>query len=63
MTEKELSYVEDAIGHEQNIIKICNESVNNLQDDALKSFMLKEIEGHNENMNSLMHLLEVKANE
>ena len=27
MTQKELLYVEDAIGHEQNIIKIINESL------------------------------------
>ncbi len=62
MTEKELSYVEDAIGHEQNIIKICTETVNYLQDAALKSFVQKEIEKHTENKNSLMHVLEVKAN-
>ena len=40
MTQKELAYVEDAIGHEENIIKICNESIKNLEDDTLKEFLL-----------------------
>ena len=63
MTEKELSYIEDAIGHEKNIIKICNETINYLQDENLKSFIQKEITIHDETKNSLMNLLEVHANE
>ena len=39
MTQKELLYVEDAIGHEKNIISICNETVNMLEEDDLVSFM------------------------
>ena len=63
MTEKELSYVEDAIGHEQNIIKICNEVVNIMQDETLKAFIQKEVDKHAKIKNYLMHMLEVKANE
>ena len=43
MTEKELLYIEDAIGHEQNIISICNESLNMLDDEKLISFIKNEI--------------------
>ena len=34
MTQKELLYVEDAIGHEKNIISICNETLNCLEDSS-----------------------------
>ena len=43
MTQKELSYVEDAIGHENSIIKICQESVKMLDNDELISFLNEEI--------------------
>ena len=33
MTQKELLYVEDAVGHETNIIKILQETIKNLQDE------------------------------
>ena len=55
--------MEDAIGHESNIIKICNDIVSNLQDEALKSFISSEVEKHTETKNKLMHMLEVKSNE
>ena len=41
MTEKELLYVEDAILHEKNIIAICNETINFLEDENLVSFLKK----------------------
>ena len=63
MTEKELLYVEDAIGHEQNIIKICTETVNYLEDDNIKIFMQEEIDKHTDLKNNLTSLLEVHANE
>lgn len=63
MTQKELLYVEDAIGHEQSIIKICEDTVNNLEDDNLISFMKKQLRKHN-NMNELLlGLLEDNINE
>ena len=59
MTQKELAYVEDAIGHEA----ICQETKNYLKDEALKSFIESEISKHEETKGELMHMLEVKANE
>ena len=63
MTQKELSYVEDAIGHEDNIIKVINESLNNLEDEELISFMQSEVNNHTQMREKLMNLLEVNANE
>lgn len=63
MTQKELSYVEDAIGHEKNIISICGETINMLEDEELISFFEKEIKYHEKLKNELMDLLEEKSNE
>lgn len=63
MTQKELSYYEDAIGHEDNIIKIITESINNLEDSQLVSFMESEKNKHNEMRERLMTLLESEVNE
>ena len=38
MTEKELLYVEDALGHEQYFQTACQNTTNQLQDSDLKSF-------------------------
>lgn len=46
MTQKELLYIEDAIGHEKAIIKICTETINNLENNDLKCFMEKELTKH-----------------
>ena len=62
MTQKELSYVEDAIGHEGNIIKIINETLNNLQDENLISFMKEELNIHTKMKEKLMTKLEEEAN-
>lgn len=63
MTQKELSYLEDAIGHEGNIIKICQETLNYLQDEKLITFMNNELSNHMSLKQDLMNMLEVKANE
>ncbi len=63
MTQKELLYVEDAIGHEKNMIAICKETVRCLQDEKLKSFLEKEIKKHEKMQEKLLNMLEVKANE
>ena len=63
MTQKELLYLEDAIGHEKNIISICSESINNLEDEELISFMNGELEKHNSMLDNLMKVLEAKVNE
>lgn len=63
MTQKELSYLEDAIGHETTIISICEDACNNLQDENLISFMNSQIQDHMSMKEKLMNLLEEKANE
>jgi len=63
MTQKELLYLEDAIGHEKSIIDICSQTLNYLEDDNLKSFMRQEIEQHKKEQANLFNLLEVKVNE
>ena len=64
MTQKELSYFEDAVGHEKSIIN--NEkkdtSNNKLSDEELINFMNNELEIHNNLKNNLMNKLEEKAN-
>ena len=63
MTQKELSYIEDAIGHENNIIKICEETIKLLQDEKLKEFIQNEISEHTTMKEKLMYTLGAKANE
>lgn len=63
MTQKELSYFEDAIGHECNIIKILEDAKNNLQDENLVTFVNNELEIHKVLKEKLMNTLEEKVNE
>ena len=63
MTQKELCYVEDAIGHETNIISIATDISEKLEDEELVSFMEEQIENHTSMKERLMSLLEEKANE
>lgn len=37
MSPKELNYIEDALGHEQFLKTQCQEAIQNLQDQELKS--------------------------
>ena len=63
MTQKELLYIEDAVGHEKSIIKICNDAINNLSDEKLMSFMKNEIKKHTTTKDKLLKTLEDKSNE
>ena len=63
MTQKELSYVEDAIGHEQNIISIFEKEIENLNDEKLITFLKNELNNHKKIEKKLTDLLEVKSNE
>ena len=63
MTQKELSYIEDAIGHEKNIISICKETIKNLQDKKLISFLEEEVNKHILIEKRLTKMLEAKKNE
>lgn len=63
MTEKELLYIEDAIGHETNIISIIKDSIKNMKNEDLISFLENEIEIHNKTKENLMKKMEEKSNE
>ena len=57
MTQKELLYVEDAVGHEQNLIKILIETINLLQNTDLKNFLSGQLKIHQDIKKELMNLL------
>ena len=63
MTQKELDYVKDAIEHEDNVICILNDNLNNLEDKGLIKFMEKELKTHEVIHKRLMDLLGGKVNE
>ena len=63
MTQKELSYVEDAVGHEESIIKILENTIESIDDEELTLFLNEELDIHNNLKENLMNLLEVKTNE
>lgn len=63
MTQKELLYFEDAVGHEGNIIKIIEAGLQNLEDENLREFMNNELNKHNEAKQRLINVLEAKQNE
>ena len=63
MTQKELLYYEDAIGHESNIVSILEDNLENLEDENLISFLEREIKAHNKTKESLIKVLEKNCNE
>ena len=62
MTQKELAYMEDAIGHESNIIKILQESLKNTQNEEINKFLENELSEHVKQKEQLINKLEEKAN-
>ncbi len=63
MTQKELLYYEDAVMHEENLIKICEDALNNLSDTTLKDFMKAEINLHRKLKEELMEKLNEECHE
>ena len=63
MTQNELLYIEDAIGHEKTIIDVCRETLNYLDDEKLKTFIENELNKHTKTKEQLMNKLEEKVNE
>ncbi len=63
MTQKELLYLEDAFKHEQNIISICEDTINALEDEELVSFLKKEVKKHENMKCEIKDMLEVKSND
>lgn len=62
MTQKELAYVEDAIGHESNIIKILQETLKNTQNEEINNFLETELSEHVKIKEKLISKLEEKSN-
>ncbi|MBR2833112.1 MAG: hypothetical protein IKE75_01540 [Bacilli bacterium] len=62
MTQKEISYLEDAVRHEDSIISIINDTISNLNDENLVSFFEREVDVHKDMKKNLLELLEVKSN-
>ena len=63
MTQKELLYLEDAIGHEQILIDVCNYTIDSLEDDELIKFMESEVEKHTKMKEELLGFMEGLDNE
>ena len=63
MTQKELLYMEDAIGHEQNLETIFNNSSNELEDKNLSTFVKKLAKKHHNLSDKLLKVMEDLANE
>ena len=58
MTQKELAYFEDAIGHEENIIKILSESMESIDDEKIIDFVENEKGLHQTRKEKLISYLE-----
>ena len=63
MTEKDLLYLEDAIGHEKDLINICTYYEEILENNSLKSFLKNEIKKHENLKNKLLKTMEDIVNE
>ena len=63
MTEKELAYFEDAVGHEGNIVKILDNSISMVEDSSIKEFMESEVNKHKDRKEKLISFLEGISNE
>ena len=63
MTQKELLYLEDAIGHEHVLINVCRDTIDKLEDDDLVSFIENEVSIHEANKKNLISLMEECINE
>ena len=63
MTQKELLYVEDAIGHERVISQSIEEIIKQLEDESLRDYMNDELTNHQNMEESLLKLLEDIKNE
>ena len=61
MTQKELLYIEDAIGHENNMISILKDTISNLTDKSLVNFLKNELKKHETLKEKLMNKLESES--
>ena len=63
MTQKELLYVEDAIGHECTIVKIIEDSIEKSEDEDIILYFKSQLNNHMQIKENLISLLEDKINE
>ena len=63
MTQKELLYVEDAVGHETSLISILEDTIDNLTSKDLVNFLKGELKKHESTKEKLMNKLEELSNE
>ncbi len=63
MTQKELLYMEDAIGHENSLISILEDTIDNLISRDLVNFLKDELKKHKAAKEKLMIILEELSNE
>lgn len=63
MTQKELLYLEDAIGHESEMISVLSETIELLEDDNLMNYLGDELKTHQEMKEELINLLGGKIND
>lgn len=63
MTQKELLYMEDAINHEANLIEIIKNTIDNLTDKNLCTFMKSQLKKHEALKQKLINVMEDLANE
>ncbi len=57
MSPKELSYIEDALGHEKFLKTQCKDAVQNLQDPELKSCVEQILDKHQQIFDNFYHLV------
>ncbi len=57
MTNKELLYIEDALGHENFMKSCCKDTANMLKDVSLSTYISQLEEKHNEIFNKFLNLL------
>lgn len=57
MTPKELQYIEDALGHEQQMKTLCSTMAQQLQDAELKNFVSSLSCKHNDSYTKFYSLL------
>ena len=58
MTQKDLSYIEDAIKHEEHITKLLGNSLDYLDDENLLSYFKAQIKSHDNLKEKLIQKLE-----
>ena len=57
MSPKELTYIEDALGHEKFLMIQCQEAAKNLQDGELKSCVEQLSQKHQQIFDSFYNLI------